>query len=96
MSKIKIISNPYNKITVFQSWDKATSRWCAIDSTNSNSKLLCDELSGGFFPFKVKQIVDIIIAAIEKITIGDVYPFKKNSVFPYDVKITIEYHTFKK
>lgn len=34
--------------------------------------------------------------AVEKITIGDVYPFKKNSVFTYDTKIVIEYHTFKK
>ena len=34
--------------------------------------------------------------SVEKITISEVYPFKKNSVFPYDVEITIEYHTFKK
>ena len=34
--------------------------------------------------------------AVEKVTIGDVYPFKKNSVFTYDTKIVIEYHTFKK
>ena len=34
--------------------------------------------------------------SVEKTTIGEVYPFKKNSVFPYDVEITIEYHTFKK
>lgn len=33
--------------------------------------------------------------AVEKVTIGDVYPFKKNSVFTYDTKIVIEYHTFK-
>ena len=33
---------------------------------------------------------------IKKITIGDVYPFKKKSVFDYDVLITIEYHTFDK
>ena len=34
--------------------------------------------------------------SVEKITIGDICPFKKNSVFTYDTKITIEYHTFKK
>lgn len=34
--------------------------------------------------------------AVEKVTIGDVYPFKKNSEFTYDTKIVIEYHTFKK
>lgn len=34
--------------------------------------------------------------SIEKVTIGDVCPFKKNSVFTYDTQIMIEYHTFKK
>ena len=34
--------------------------------------------------------------SVDKVTIGDVYPFKKNSVFTYDTKIIIEYHTFKK
>jgi predicted RNA-binding Zn-ribbon protein involved in translation (DUF1610 family) len=34
--------------------------------------------------------------SIEKITIVNTYPFKKNSVFVYDTKILIEYHTFKK
>lgn len=33
---------------------------------------------------------------VEKVTIGEIYPFKKNSVFEYDTKIVIEYHTFKK
>ena len=34
--------------------------------------------------------------SVEKVTIGNVYPFKKNSIFEYDTKITIDYHTFKK
>lgn len=33
---------------------------------------------------------------VEKVTIGGLNPFKKNSIFPYDVEIVIEYHTFKK
>lgn len=33
---------------------------------------------------------------VEKVVIGDEYPFKKNSVFEYDAKIIIEYHTFSK
>lgn len=56
----------------------------------------------GFTEIYEKPIRDLVTAwvkkngAVEKITIDKVYPFKKNSVFPYDVKITIEYHTFKK
>lgn len=33
--------------------------------------------------------------SIEKITIGGMESFRKNSVFVYDAKILIEYHTFK-
>lgn len=56
----------------------------------------------GFTEIYEKPICDLVTGwikkdgMVEKITIGNVYPFKKNSVFPYDVKITIEYHTFKK
>lgn len=56
----------------------------------------------GFTEIYEKPIRDLVTGwvkkdgAVEKITIGEDYPFKKNSVFPYDVEITIEYHTFKK
>lgn len=56
----------------------------------------------GFTEIYEKPICDLVTGwikkngTVEKITIGDVYSFKKNCVFPYDVKITIEYHTFKK
>lgn len=55
----------------------------------------------GFTEIYEKPIRDLVTGwikrdgTIEKITIGGVYPFKKNSVFPYDVEIVIEYHTFK-
>ena len=55
----------------------------------------------GFTEIYEKPICDLITGwirkngTVEKITIGDVYSFKKNSIFPYDVKITIEYHTFR-
>lgn len=63
MAKIKIISNPYQKETIFQNWDEVSEHWCAIDAEyNENSKLLCDELRVGFFPFKAKQIIDAIIS----------------------------------
>lgn len=61
MSKIKIISNPYQKMTTFQSWDESGNRWIDIDrENNSNSGLLNEELRTGFFPFRVKRIVDAI------------------------------------
>ena len=55
----------------------------------------------GFTEIYEKPIRDLVTGwikkdgTIEKITIGGVYPFEKNSVFPYDVEIVIEYHTFK-
>ena len=55
----------------------------------------------GFTEIYEKPIKDLITGwikkdgTVEKVTIGKTYPFKRNSVYPYDVKITIEYHTFK-
>lgn len=63
MTKIKIISNPYQKMTVFQCWDEALKQWHSIDAdSNADSKLLCDELCVGFFPFKAKKIIDVIVS----------------------------------
>ena len=56
----------------------------------------------GFTEIYEKPIHDLVTGwvkkdgAVEKVTIGGSIPFKKNSVFPYDVKIVIEYHAFKK
>jgi len=62
MARIKIISNPYQKSTAFQSWDEIKGEWIDIDQdNNSNSGLLNAELRTGFFPFKVRQIVDVLI-----------------------------------
>lgn len=61
MSVIKIISNPYQKKVTFQRMED-NGEWVAIDyKNNPNSKLLQKELTGGFFPFYVKKIVDYII-----------------------------------
>lgn len=55
----------------------------------------------GFTEIYEKPIRDLVTGwvkragSVERITIGDANSFKKNSVFPYDVRITIEYHTFK-
>lgn len=47
---------------MFQIWEESAGQWRTIDAEHDvDSKLLCDELSVGFFPFKVKQIIDVII-----------------------------------
>lgn len=62
MPKIKIVSNPYRKDTSYQKWDVEESQWINIDyDNNRNSKLLNQELMGGFFPFRAKKIVDLIV-----------------------------------
>ena len=62
MPKIKIISNPYKKETLYQKWDLENNQWIDINyENNRNSKLLKEELTHGFFPFKAKKIVDNIV-----------------------------------
>ncbi len=56
----------------------------------------------GFTEIYERPINDLVMGwlkkdgSVEKITIGSIYPFKKHSVFAYDTKIVIEYHTYKK
>jgi DNA-directed RNA polymerase subunit RPC12/RpoP len=56
----------------------------------------------GFTEIYERPIRDLVTGwlikdgSVEKVTIDSVYPFKKNSVFTYDAKIVIEYHTYKK
>ncbi len=60
-ARIKIISNPYKKEIKYQHWIEEESSWEDISyDTKKTSKLLKQELVIGFFPFKVKKIVDII------------------------------------
>lgn len=62
MQRIKIISNPYKKETSYQKWSSEDEAWVSIDyENNRNSKLLNHELTGGFFPFRAKTIVDLLI-----------------------------------
>ncbi len=62
MAKIKIISNPYKKEIVYQKWSDVFDIWTTIDaSVSRNSKLLSEELTHGFFPFRAKQIIDAIV-----------------------------------
>lgn len=56
----------------------------------------------GFTEIYEKPIRDLVTGwvkkdgTVEKVIIGGLNPFKKKSIFPYDVEIVIEYHTFKK
>ena len=64
--KIKIMSDPYARSITFQRWDEG---WVPITyETNPNSRLLSDDLVRGFFPFKAKRIVDIIV---DEYQVGD-------------------------
>ncbi|MBP2619876.1 dynamin family protein [Streptococcus panodentis] len=61
MNKIKIISNPYEKVVSFERWSNQSDSWIPIDEdSNSNSKLISNEYKSGFFPFKVHDIVQQI------------------------------------
>ena len=62
MGKIKIISNPYQKRIAYQSWDDCDMDWKDVDES---SDLLKEKYVTGFFPFQVKEIVDIIIRDYE-------------------------------
>lgn len=62
MSKIKIISNPYQKKMIYQRWNESAEQWITVDlENNENSRLLSDELTTTFFPFIVQKIVDVIV-----------------------------------
>lgn len=56
MSKIKIISNPYQKRIVYQRWNQTLKQWIIVDlENNENSKLLSEELTTTFFSICCKQ-----------------------------------------
>lgn len=61
MAKIKIVSNPYNREISFLSYKEQTGSWEDIRENNSNSRLREDESGKSFLPFKIKEIIDIII-----------------------------------
>ena len=63
MSRIKIISNPYNQMIVYSKWSETNGEWIPLNyDDNDNSRLLSDDFVKGFFPFHAKEIVDEIIS----------------------------------
>lgn len=60
MSKIKIVSNPYENRIQFFSDKKNINNWINIEVENPNSKLLSEKIVSGVFPFVVRNIVTIL------------------------------------
>lgn len=62
MTKIKIISNPYNRRLVFFNFKEQTGKWEDIQQDSINSRLRENDEEKIFLPFKVKEIIDTIVA----------------------------------
>ena len=66
MTKIKIISNPYQKSTTIQKWNDPNG-WEDISFENSsNSVLVSDSIKTEFFQFKADEIVEGIVTEFKK------------------------------
>lgn len=61
MATIKIKSNPYERKIEYLSYKEQSGDWEEIQRTNPDSRLREDESGKSFLPFKIKEIVDIII-----------------------------------
>lgn len=62
MPKIIITSNPYAKQIKYKQWDNINNKERDINQQNyPTSKLISDEFTTCFFPFKANQILDVII-----------------------------------
>ena len=61
MATIKIVSNPYNREITYVTFNDQLQIWEDIKNNNPNSRLREDETGKTFLPFKIKEIIDIII-----------------------------------
>ena len=61
MSRIKIVSNPYNREISYYIFDESSNCWEDIREKNQLSRLREDESERAFLPFKIKEIMDIVI-----------------------------------
>lgn len=62
MAKIKIISNPYDREITYYSFNEATGEWVANDEANADGYLRSIENKRCFLPFKIKEIIDLIVS----------------------------------
>ena len=61
MSKIKIKSNPYTREIVYESFDEAADQWIDVKQIDEKSRLRETDSERSFLPFKIKEIINIII-----------------------------------
>lgn len=61
MAKVKIVSNPYNREIQYFSFNEFTNEWESIRNSSPNSRLREDETGRTFLPFKIKEVIDIVI-----------------------------------
>lgn len=62
MTAIKIISNPYKRIVEFRTLRQSTEEWVLVSHVNNpGSKLISEDIRTNFLPYKIKEIVDIIV-----------------------------------
>ena len=61
MTKIKIRSNPYNREISYLTMDEATGQWVDVRETDERSRLRETDSERSFLPFKIKEIINIII-----------------------------------
>ncbi|MBQ5475155.1 MAG: dynamin family protein, partial [Lachnospiraceae bacterium] len=61
MTKIKIKSNPYNREIAYLTMDDATGEWVDVKITDERSRLRETDSERAFLPFKIKEIINIII-----------------------------------
>lgn len=61
MTAIKIRSNPYERKIEYFSFQERANKWEEIQQYNPDSRLREDESEKNFLPFKIKEIIDIIL-----------------------------------
>lgn len=61
MTQIKIKSNPYNREISYQTLDGETGNWIDIKRSDERSRLRERESERSFLPFKIKEILSIIV-----------------------------------
>lgn len=61
MTQIKIKSNPYNREISYQTFDAATRDWIDIKQSDEKSRLREKDSERSFLPFKIKEILSIIV-----------------------------------
>ncbi len=61
MAKVKIKSNPYKREIEYYALDESTEQWIDVKKTDSRSRLRETDSERSFLPFKILEILNIII-----------------------------------